>query len=649
MKSKLHVNQLRPLSFFFIVLCCFIILFASHFLLLPSQETASLDVLLLDPNTTPVFCIDSQLSYEHEAVDTWVSTLTPLTHTLEQGHASDRDLHLLLRLQENKLDTSFLTQDLLTLSNYFSTISLSVLPSEQMSDEAYLSQYQALYQLLSGESFSSISLIAYPPTTANLSLYTKDYISSIGTVLQTRSDLEVLHQLYTYFSNEKILVVRDEIKDFYATDPKIAAQEITATYYLLAIKYPDIHMIFSPCILPSFEHEDGYILNSSEPSFELFNIIYTRLLNQPWITTSSEALSNTSPYKPLQDYDLLTGQVEIILAPDAAILKAVEASPSEHSRLYFKWNETPLTLNASYPYVITLDTKEQPNGISRLSFILQADMEAPYQRYFIDLTINNPSTDQRAKRFPTQVTPNATYVKPSTTYIPILMYHTIEENVLPEDQNSHVETAVFESQMKALLENGYTPINFYDLKCYIEGLVTLPQRPVIITMDDGYLNNYTNAYPIYKKYNIQATLFVSPYYMMEENTDRHFGWLAAKEMEASGLIDIQPHGYDHTPLPYLSSKDMIYHVSLAKGLIESHLGPRDVSVLAYPQFRHNRHTINTLNTLNMDFQITNLAKRGTVLSSLSSPKLSPPTLQRINVPNTMSPDTLIATLNELTH
>ena len=128
--------------------------------------------------------------------------------------------------------------------------------------------------------------------------------------------------------------------------------------------------------------------------------------------------------------------------------------------------------------------------------------------------------------------------------------------------------------------------------------------------------------------------------MKEENTDRHFGWNAAKEMEDSGLIDIQSHGYDHTPLPYLSTKDIKYHVSLAVGTIEKYLGPRDVAIVAYPQFRHNRRTVSTLSSLGIDFQMINLARKGTVLT--------PPTLKRINVPNTMSPEDLITTLDKLT-
>ena len=225
-------------------------------------------------------------------------------------------------------------------------------------------------------------------------------------------------------------------------------------------------------------------------------------------------------------------------------------------------------------------------------------------------------------------------------YIPILMYHTISDVVAPEDENSCVTTALFDAQMKALLDNGYTPINFKVLHDYLNGKSGLPDKPLLITMDDGYLNNYTNAYPIYKKYNIPATLFVSSYFMKDENTERHFGWNAAREMEASGLVDIQSHGYNHTPLPYLSLKDVKYHISRSKGLIEKNLGERDVFVVAYPQFRNTRYTKRLLSKIGVDLQITNLIKQGT--------GLNPTSLKRINVPNTMSPDELIATLEGFT-
>ena len=224
------------------------------------------------------------------------------------------------------------------------------------------------------------------------------------------------------------------------------------------------------------------------------------------------------------------------------------------------------------------------------------------------------------------------------------MYHSILDTVTEENQNSCVEVDAFESQIKGLLEAGYTPINFKTLKDYLEHKSGLPKKPILITMDDGYLNNYEKAYPIYQKYNVEATLFVSPYYMLEENTGRHFGWEAAKEMEASGLIDIQSHGYNHTAFPYLSMKDLQYHISQSFGLLEKNLGPRDVFVVACPQFRNTPSTRKLLSSLGIDFQMTKLAWVGT---GLTEP--DPCNLKRINVPNTMSSEELIQKLNTLTY
>lgn len=655
MKLNLHLNNHRPLQFILIICCCLVIFISSSFALPPLDTSKPLEILALNQETQPVFYLTSQLSYSHSwfTEPSPLASFTPLTepslsyvNSVLPTNETDDTLNFLLTLGKTKPNYTQIAEDLSKLSQYFSEISLSVLPSDSMTDQDYLEQYELLYSVLNEKQLSSISMIAYPPTTTELSLYNRNSVAYVGTVLRRQADLETLHQIYQYFYNKKPLVVRDEIKTFYTNDAEVAAREITASYYMLAVNYPDIEMIFSPYVAPPIPYEDSYVLSSSDVNFNLFNIIYSRLLSKPWLTTSTKTVSKLSPYEPLQDYDIITGTTELILSPDATVLHQLETLEPKHYSLYFKWNNELLNLNLSYPYSIIIDTQNQPSGVSRLYVVLQDNKTQARQSYAIDLTINHTSDSKRAQRITKDIKIHSTYTKPNKTYIPILMYHTIEDTVLPENQNSHVETAVFESQMSALLENGYTPINFYDLKNYSAGLIELPDHPIIITMDDGYLNNYTNAYPIYKKYNIEATLFVSPYYMKPENTERHFGWLAAKEMEDSGLIDIQPHGYDHTPLPYLSLRDVKYHTLLAKGLIEMNLGPRDVSVLAYPQFRHNRHTVRLLNNLGFDFQITNLATEGTVLSPKAD--FSPPKLKRINVPNTMSPDELIAILNNLT-
>ena len=128
--------------------------------------------------------------------------------------------------------------------------------------------------------------------------------------------------------------------------------------------------------------------------------------------------------------------------------------------------------------------------------------------------------------------------------------------------------------------------------------------------------------------------------MQEQNTERHFGFAAAREMEQSGLIDIESHGYNHTPFTKLSIRDLKYHISISKGILEKNLGTRDVFTVACPQFRNNYFTRKTLISQDVTFQITKLAKPGTHLKTSR--------LKRINVPNTMSPTNLISTLETLT-
>ena len=648
LKSILKSNKYRILLFIGIVSCCLLILGFSSFLSVPEESIKPLELLCLNQETEPVFHISSQSTYNHDAIQHWLAEPSlPIWNVESVGVDEVPILNLMFPLDSTDVDIEQIVSDIERLAPYFAKISLSVFPNEDiqiMDDTTYLDFYFILYSSLLNRQLSSVKMIAYPRAHSDLSLYDKDYIDSVGSTLREQADLKTLDAVYTYFSTKKSLVVLDQIKAFSQKDVQTVLQEITASYYLMAIQYPAVEQIFSPCIKPSLVLSNNDVLNGNDADFYMFDTIYKRLLAKPWITTSSHRLSNQSPYQTINDYDTVSGKIELIVAPNAEILKMSSNSDSASS-IFFKWNDTFLNINSSYPYTISIDTCNEPNGISRVNAIVQNAHQETIDVYGIDLMVENTSTQIRAPRVASETVININYIKPSHKYIPILMYHTVEDEVLPEKQNSHVETEVFDSQMKALIENGYTPINFYDLKNYVDGLVSLPEHPILITMDDGYLNNYTNAYPIYKKYNIQATLFVSPYYMEMENTDRHFGWIAAQEMEDSGLIDIQPHGYDHTPLPYLSLKDARYHASHAKGIIEKYLGTRDVSVLAYPQFRHNRHTVKILNELGFDFQIINLAKKGILPNDAA---FNPPKLKRINVPNTMTPEELLKTLDEIT-
>lgn len=625
-KPNLKNIRSRLIPYSVILVCMLTIYIFSRYVVQIPENSELLDVLILNQETDPIFYVTSQVDY------------TAIHDISNPKHITELNLTMQL-LDVVSLDETRFVQTMEALCRQYDHITLSLLPSNTMTDKNYLNQYQTITQLLD---HLTIDFIAYPATVHQLSKYHLETIDAIGVTIHQTEDFKKLQKVYTKFLKTKPIVVRDAIKATYKEMPQMAAKEITACYHLLATQYPAVQVVFSPYMKSNDYYTDASTLLSNDPDYYLFYSIYNRLFDKPWITTNyTGSLASLSPYHILNDYDKVEDTVELILNPKAKVLADLKAIGPDESMLYFRLNEDFLTINSSYPYLMTLDTKVLPNGLSRLTAILSDTTSDEAQLYHLDLNVQNPVMVQRAKRIPTVTTPNEQIVKPDTTYIPILMYHSIVKDIADESESSHVEATLFDKQMAALVQNGYTTINFLDLKNYVEGLVRLPEKPILITMDDGYINNYELAFPIYKKYNLQATLFVSAFYVPDENTERHFGWKAAREMEESGLIDIQSHGYNHTPFTTLSQRDILYQASLSKGIIESHLGKRDVSVLAYPQFRHNWRSIRLLEKLDFDFQITNLAR---VPVMASKPIFSPPELHRINVPNTLSADDLIEAL-----
>lgn len=167
--------------------------------------------------------------------------------------------------------------------------------------------------------------------------------------------------------------------------------------------------------------------------------------------------------------------------------------------------------------------------------------------------------------------------------LPILMYHNINDEYKSHNTNVEMSSQDFKDQMLALKENGYTAILFKDYINYLKFGTELPEKPILITFDDGYLNNYTIAFPILKELGMKATIFVVTGRMGVDGmvTYPHFTWEQARTMYESGVIDIQSHTHYHSELINLSKNDLILELRKSKYLIEKNLGSK-VNVLAYP-------------------------------------------------------------------
>ncbi len=125
--------------------------------------------------------------------------------------------------------------------------------------------------------------------------------------------------------------------------------------------------------------------------------------------------------------------------------------------------------------------------------------------------------------------------------IPILCYHRFGPEVT---DSMTVQTSAFASQLAWLKQNGYTVIPLDTAVRSLKGeKITLPPKPVVITVDDGHKSVYSDMAPLVKRYKIPVTLFVYPSAI--SNAAYAMSWEQLRELEASKLFRVESHTYWH--------------------------------------------------------------------------------------------------------
>ncbi len=136
--------------------------------------------------------------------------------------------------------------------------------------------------------------------------------------------------------------------------------------------------------------------------------------------------------------------------------------------------------------------------------------------------------------------------------LPVAMYHSVTDQ--GESPGEYViSPSMLEKDLQWLSQHGYETVVVGDLVSHVENGTPLPEKPVMLTFDDGYYNNYRNAYPLLQKYGMQAVL--SPVGTLVEqftetdDPEEHEVWSYCtsgelQEMAASGVVEIQNHSYD---------------------------------------------------------------------------------------------------------
>jgi len=159
--------------------------------------------------------------------------------------------------------------------------------------------------------------------------------------------------------------------------------------------------------------------------------------------------------------------------------------------------------------------------------------------------------------------------------VPVIMYHNIDERSAVSRLS--VSSESFGRQMNFLKSHRYNVVKLEDLAGMLKKN-KLPSRTIAVTFDDGYENNYTNAYPVLKKLGLQATIFIIPAMV---GTDGYLTWSQIAEMSESGFIEIGSHAMAHPWLPTQPKENLDPEIRGSKLAIESRLN-KEVNAFSYP-------------------------------------------------------------------
>ena len=212
------------------------------------------------------------------------------------------------------------------------------------------------------------------------------------------------------------------------------------------------------------------------------------------------------------------------------------------------------------------------------------------------------------------------------------MYHMISGARHPYEEDIVVSPDKFKKQMWYLKYKGYTPISLDDLYGYLTNkFLDLPEKPVIITFDDGYKNNYENAFPILRQFNFPATVFVVGGLVEKVNQWMRtkgyperplMRWNEIEDMKKNG-ITIGSHTMSHPRLSLLGSKDARREIEDSKKFLEDSLGV-PINHFAYPYGDMNKSIVSMVREAGYKTACS-------VVSGFNSEKLNLFELRRIGI------------------
>jgi peptidoglycan/xylan/chitin deacetylase (PgdA/CDA1 family) len=186
--------------------------------------------------------------------------------------------------------------------------------------------------------------------------------------------------------------------------------------------------------------------------------------------------------------------------------------------------------------------------------------------------------------------------------VPILMYHHIAD--LPIDATQlQLEWTVtpknFDAQMQWLARNGFRAISMAQLVAHLKNRQPLPAKPIIISFDDGWQEQFSAAFPILTKYGLSGTFFV---YTRPLDHTEFMTWAQVQELSAGGM-DIQSHSVTHPHLRMLAPDAAYKEIAESKATLEKRLG-KPVVAFCYPFGEYNNAVIEMVKRAGYESAVT---------------------------------------------
>lgn len=165
--------------------------------------------------------------------------------------------------------------------------------------------------------------------------------------------------------------------------------------------------------------------------------------------------------------------------------------------------------------------------------------------------------------------------------VPVLMYHHVQPQDQAVEKNqtaTSVDNGMFDQQVQYLTSQGYTFLTAKELVNALIAKSQLPAKSIVITLDDGYRDNYQYAYPVFKKYNVKGNFMIATGLLGGAD---YMSWDNIREMAGSGIAYFSDHTWSHYAVGYGTADKIRYEIATAKQQLTENTG-QAVDTFTYP-------------------------------------------------------------------